>query len=549
MIIPNADNLDKTLTNMIVGLPEHMSALGYDVAPTFPVDFFTLLSKSGAEDYAQFNDFIELTPIIGSMIAKTPQQAMTFAEDFEAYAKNFYRIKHQANHERLNAKQDFSSNLDDLEKRIRYVNNKLFKAILSLEDESKKDTSHQILEKKEITSLQEALSREEDELKRIDKNLYAEFKRILENAEGKANDKYLDEEKAEIRDRAKDAAMKVAMSSRYSTISALCVKMFVAMDRISAIRSGKKKDVKQDLRDKIQKYEQEQEQIQTEIDKILSNFTQYQKTIRKISSVTHREEFIGGHNSVSALESDNILLDMSLGNLSEKEISMLYRFIQDNAVSFRTRFSRNVKTDQVRKIDYPNTTKAACRTGGIPIEIKYMRPKHDRVNVVMFLDISGSCRDASRIMLAFMGLMSSIFPGGTKSYAFINKLYDISDIFKESLHLNAAIDKVLSTIPSRGVYSDYYAPFEYYYKEKLHEVNSESIVLILGDIRNNKNKNPAEYVKAICRKAKRSYIFNTETLPEWNKGDSIVGALAPYVTECMQCTTTRELLEAIDRIR
>ena len=145
-------------------------------------------------------------------------------------------------------------------------------------------------------------------------------------------------------------------------------------------------------------------------------------------------------------------------------------------------------------------------------------------------------------MLTFMHLMADVFPGGTRSYVFVNSLYDVSGIFRESMDLDGAIKTVMSTVPTRGVYSDYNTPFKDFYENHFHEVSSDTIVFILGDMRNNKNPNPAEYIKAICRKAKRAYLLNTEGVEEWDNADSIMSSLSPYASRYSECKNTLQLL-------
>ena len=102
--------------------------------------------------------------------------------------------------------------------------------------------------------------------------------------------------------------------------------------------------------------------------------------------------------------------------------------------------------------------KKATETGGIPLRIAYEKPKLNKSKIVMFLDISGSCKNASELMLYFMYAVKEVFQGGVKCYVFVNKLYDISK-FLELSNPEEAIQTIFKTVPTRGVYSDYYAPF------------------------------------------------------------------------------------------
>ena len=101
-----------------------------------------------------------------------------------------------------------------------------------------------------------------------------------------------------------------------------------------------------------------------------------------------------------------------------------------------------------------------------------------------------------------MHAMKEVFPGGCKTYAFTNRLYDISKFF-ETDNPDESVKAVLDAIPRAGAYSNYEVPFRTFYEEHMSEVTGDSYVYFIGDARNNKNASGEDYVKAIARKAKR----------------------------------------------
>ena len=149
-------------------------------------------------------------------------------------------------------------------------------------------------------------------------------------------------------------------------------------------------------------------------------------------------------------------------------------------------------------------------------------------------------------MLVFMHAMKEVFPGGCSTYAFTNKLYDISE-FMEMDDAAAAVSEVLKAIPRSGAYSNYEIPFRTFYNSNMSKVTGDSYVYIIGDARNNKNRSGEEYVKAIARKAKKAFWLNTEEMSDWNTGDSIIGTYAKYITKVAQTTTAAELLGFLER--
>lgn len=162
-------------------------------------------------------------------------------------------------------------------------------------------------------------------------------------------------------------------------------------------------------------------------------------------------------------------------------------------------------------------------------------------NLILILDVSGSCKNASEMMLVFMHAMKEVFPGGCKTYAFTNRLYDISKFF-DTDNPNETVKSVLDAIPRSGAYSNYEVPFRTFYNEHMSEVTGDSYIYFIGDARNNKNASGRDYVKAIARKAKKAFWLNTEEIDKWNHGDSIMGVYAKYMTRVAQTVTPAELL-------
>ena len=301
---------------------------------------------------------------------------------------------------------------------------------------------------------------------------------------------------------------------------------------------------------KIKALNKEREYIQRRLNKLsIETASMNQRLIQKAESIKNRQEFMTSGNAVQS-SSDGMPKEFlkEFSELNEEERKKIKDYIWKNTKSFKTKMLRNIKTGQRRQIDIAETCKKACGTDGIPMRLCYKKPTPQKAKLIMFLDISGSCRHASELMLYFMYCMKEIFPGGCKTYAFVNRLYDISDFFN-SMDPDAAIQKILSTIPTRGVYSDYGTPFKEFFNEEFHEVTKDSIVFFIGDARGNKNDPGDKYVKAIGRKCKHAYWLNTESRDKWNKNDSVIGCYRPYMSSAEEVLTPRDLFWVLSTIK
>ncbi|MDO4280144.1 MAG: VWA domain-containing protein [Peptococcaceae bacterium] len=271
------------------------------------------------------------------------------------------------------------------------------------------------------------------------------------------------------------------------------------------------------------------------------------QTIEKHASVIHRDFFDPetAKNAVHSLYAGEPILQTRFDKLSTKDKAKIYEYIRDNARKFRTRLARRLRGNQRKRLDLPNTIKQSCQTGGVPLRLVYEKPARNKTNLVLILDMSGSCSAASELMLVFMHAMKSAFPGGCQTFAFTNRLFDLAPFFEET-DASQVVQAVLAHIPRAGAYSNYYIPFRTLYESHFGVINRDSIVYFIGDARNNKHPTGEDYVKAIARKAKRAYWMNTEPMQKWNKGDSIMAVYARYMDRVGKVETPAELLAFLE---
>lgn len=269
-----------------------------------------------------------------------------------------------------------------------------------------------------------------------------------------------------------------------------------------------------ELENRLQKLEEEEKRIQNELDNKLYTLSHQFK--EKTAPVTHRETFKGGGAVQLLDEAMPQFMDKPFKQLTKKEKEYIYQYIRYNIVSFKTRLGRYLYTQEKRKIDMERTIQMTCKTGGIPLKLCYEMPKRNRANLILVLDISGSCREASEMLLSFMYLLKDIFTGGCRTYVFVNSLYDVTELM-ETDDIHTAVQGVLQSVPTKGVYSDYNRPMEMLWTNNRKYLKKDSFVLFLGDYRNNKNKEGTEWLKNIHARAKKMFFLNTDKKEKWGQ--------------------------------
>lgn len=318
-------------------------------------------------------------------------------------------------------------------------------------------------------------------------------------------------------------------------------------------REAAVKKATQDTMDKIRDLQEQKRRETQEHNRLQNVLTQKIAELRKSSlvvkpqAIQHRQEFVAGGNAVQAYNPIDCPpeAEKEFKRLTESEKRIIYKYIRDNILKFKTRLTRNLFDPHTGRIDMEKTIQNACRTGGLPMEIVQEIKRPGKSNMILMLDVSGSCKEASEMMITFMYLLQEVFPRGCKAFAFVNSLYDITDIMK-ARNAELAIRETLGMIPRSGQYSNYERPIRDMWEKNRPIINKDSLVLVIGDARNNKNGPAEDEFKNIVRRAKKAYWLNTDHLAKWGQGDSIAPLYAKYC-KMFEVRTPKAIVQFLDQ--
>ena len=328
------------------------------------------------------------------------------------------------------------------------------------------------------------------------------------------------------------------------------------MKKISEIKKAFKKEMearssyreeKEAVKAGIEKARSDLDNTQKKIDDTIKEMRSVQSLIDKNKGAFHRPEFLDGLNAVTSQELGE-LGSQNIRSLTKDEKEKLYAYIRKNAIKFYTVMKRNMHTRIQMKMDMPGVVKHACETGGVPMRLYYIKPKPSKPSLTVMLDISGSCRKVSEMMLVFLHYLRHVFKGGFHAYAFVGHIYDITQSVSEP-DPKKSISNVIDVIPTRGVYSNYNLMLAEFTSNHMDSINKDSTVLFIGDARNNKNDANLYAVKKIHDKAKRCFWLNTEEHEAWNTGDSIISKYKPYMESVQETVNTNQLIKFLMEMR
>lgn len=232
-------------------------------------------------------------------------------------------------------------------------------------------------------------------------------------------------------------------------------------------------------------------------------------------------------------------------NLTPDEMSLTREVIDQLVKKLKDITSRRFMSKNKGVLDIKKTLKDANKFQGVPVNIHYKNKPLRKGKIVTLCDISGSVWSAARFMLNILFSLQDCF-SRVKSYVFVSEVCDVTNIFDNN-EINDAIDKIMSEADIEyDVPTDYGATFSEFKTNHMHELNSKTTLIIIGDARSNYMNPHAEILEEMRAKCKRIIWLNPEPLNTWDTGDSEMYTYKAHVNEVRPCQNLNQLFDFIE---
>ena len=205
---------------------------------------------------------------------------------------------------------------------------------------------------------------------------------------------------------------------------------------------------------------------------------------------------------------------------------------------FRIRLGRRLRLARTGRIDFRRTIRAALQRGGALIDLNFRarRPRH--VDLVILADISGSVRYAAQLMLELMAGARGCFRR-VSSFVYVDHLAE-ADFEDGHLVMTPALDLYAR--------SDFGRVLGELWERRTGLLTRGTIVVIMGDGRNNRLPARADLVREIVRACRGVVWLNPEDPARWGTGDSAIKQYAREVSALAASRNLRELQVALAAI-
>ena len=205
---------------------------------------------------------------------------------------------------------------------------------------------------------------------------------------------------------------------------------------------------------------------------------------------------------------------------------------------FRARMGRRLRTARRGRIDIRRTIRAGIQHGGALIDLRMRRRRPRHVDLLLLADISGSVRYASTLMLGLAAGARECFRT-VHSFVYVDHLAEAG--FEQGY---------LNMMPILDLYarSDFGRVLAELAGTRRHLLNRQTLVVILGDGRNNRKPARADLLRQIRWLCRAVVWLNPEEPERWGTGDSAIATYAREVDELIPCRNLGELEQSLGKV-
>jgi uncharacterized protein with von Willebrand factor type A (vWA) domain len=235
---------------------------------------------------------------------------------------------------------------------------------------------------------------------------------------------------------------------------------------------------------------------------------------------------------------DQMLMHTRINRLDPSQIAHCRKLVNRIVKRLIKHFKRRKRFYRRGMLDLHATLRHNMSTDGALFKLYWRRKHRDRPRVFIICDVSGSVRQYAEIMLLFVYSMQEVLPRA-QCYAFSNRLEDVSALLKTRGDVEQAIATTLHRIG--GGATDYAAALESFAREAGPALNRNSVIIVLGDARNNGADPALDTFRRCTGKAGNTYWLNPESHFIWNTGDSVMDQYASYCDGLFEVGTLAQL--------
>lgn len=220
------------------------------------------------------------------------------------------------------------------------------------------------------------------------------------------------------------------------------------------------------------------------------------------------------------------------------DVEKLDELVAELSRRFRLRLARRVRRARRGRLDVRRTARRALSRGGVPVELLLKKPRPRKSDLIALVDLSYSTSTAAHFLLSLLVPARSFFRR-VDLFGYVDAPVEIS---VENGHVvpHARLDL--------NARSDFGNVLRHLLDRYALRLGRNTILLILGDARNNRRPPRADLLAQLQRNVRAVAWLNPEPEERWDTGDSVMTTYARYADRLFAAWNVETLAVALQKI-
>ncbi|TMB42029.1 MAG: VWA domain-containing protein [Deltaproteobacteria bacterium] len=231
------------------------------------------------------------------------------------------------------------------------------------------------------------------------------------------------------------------------------------------------------------------------------------------------------------------LMQLPFRDFTARDVQEARDLVRELGRRLRARLARRQRQARRGRLDFRRTIRASMSSGGVPARPRFRARRPARPDLVALCDLSGSVAAASELMLGLVAPAADWFRRA-HLFAYVDRLCPVS-IEDGHVAPGGPLD-----LHAR---SDFGRVLDELWRERRDLLTRATLLLVLGDARNNRRPPRADLLRAVRDRVERLVWLVPEPRTRWDTGDSVLSRYAPLCDALFECIDLAALVAAVRR--
>ena len=229
------------------------------------------------------------------------------------------------------------------------------------------------------------------------------------------------------------------------------------------------------------------------------------------------------------------LLALPFREFTSRDVEEARELVRELGARLRGRLARRERQARRGRVDFRRTIRHSMSSGGVPVRPRFRARRPGRPDLVALCDLSGSVAAASELLLGLIAPAADHFRR-VHLFAYVDRLCPVSIEHGHvapggplDLHARSDFGRVLVEL----------------WERQRARLTRSTLLLVLGDARNNRLPPRADLLRAIADRVQRIVWLVPEPRARWDTGDSVLGMYAPACEAVVECVDLGAMVRVV----